>query len=117
MRHRSRHIWVILIATAALLAPMPASGQTCGQVCQLKRQNATLQKQVKTLRGQRDLARAELSQAQSSVAGAIGTMAPAQVWPLMQEIAHIFSTPQYSNSYFSSADNYESWTFTRCGFC
>ena len=108
--------FVPLVIIVALLGA-PPSQASCGQVCQLKQQNTALRKQVKTLRGQRDVARAELSQAQSSVAGAIGTMAPAQVWNLMREIATIFQTPQYSNSYFSNADDYESWTFTRCGFC
>lgn len=108
--------FVPLIIIVALLGAAPASA-SCGQVCHLKQQNAALQKQVKKLRGQRDVALAELSQAQSGVAAAIGTMAPPQVWPLMQEIANVFQTPQFSNSYYSNGSDYESWTFTRCGFC
>lgn len=108
--------FVPLIIIVVLLGATPAQA-SCGQVCHLKQQNAALSKQVKKLRAQRDMALAELSQAQSGVTGVIATMAPPQVWNLMREIANIFVTPQYSNSYFSNASDYESWTFTRCGFC
>ena len=100
----------LLLASATPSNGLAQTDQRCGQVCQLK-------KQVKKLQAQRDVARAELSQAQGSVAGAIGTMAPPQVWNLMQEIANVFTTPQYQNSYFSNASDYQSWTFTWCGFC
>jgi hypothetical protein len=55
--------------------------------------------------------------AQQGVSSAITTMSAAQIWPLFPQIARVYVTPQWSNSYFSNGPDYESWTFTRCGFC
>jgi hypothetical protein len=35
----------------------------------------------------------------------------------MPDIASVFSTPRWQNSYFSSGADYASWTFIRCEFC
>jgi hypothetical protein len=129
----------IIIGTAALAlaillpAAAPArSGAACLKVCHLQRQNAALKRtntalrakigtlngQVSTLTGERDTARSQLAQAQSGVAGALSTMAPAQIWPLFgNPIAYAYSTAQWSKSYYSNGSDYESWSFTRCGFC
>ncbi len=78
----------------------------------------TLNGQVDTMTSERDQARSQLATAQSGVAGALSTMTPAAIWPLFRSpIASVYSTPRYSNSYFSSGSDYASWTFTFCGFC
>jgi hypothetical protein len=123
---------LLIIGTAALVlasllpAAAPArSGTACLKVCQLQRQNAALRRQVtslraqvKTLTAERNTARLQLAHAQQGVAGALSTMTPNQIWPLFgNPIAYAFSTAQWSKSYYSNGSDYESWSFTRCGFC
>ena len=123
---------LLIIGSAALAlafllpAAAPArSGTACLKVCQLQRQNATLRRQVtslrdqvKTLTSQRNTARLQLAHAQQGVVGALSTMLPDQIWPLFASpIANAFSTARWSKSYYSNGSDYESWSFTRCGFC
>jgi hypothetical protein len=116
----------VAIGTAAVATPALGSHHaTCSKLCQVERQNAALRRQVtklraqvRTLKSERDTVRSLLAQAQSGVAGGLSTMGPDQIWPLFgNPIAAAFNTAQWSKSYYSSGSDYESWTFTRCGFC
>jgi hypothetical protein len=110
------------IVLATLIVPAVAT-PSAQAPCSVKlsaalKQNRLLRQRVKTLTIQRDDARAKLAVAQRGVADAVATMRPDQIWALFQDpIAHIFTTPRWSTSYFSSGSDYASWTFTRCDFC
>ncbi len=87
------------------------------QRTKLNGQVTTLTDQVNTLTVERDVARSQLAQAQTGVAGALLTMAPEQIWPLFgSPIAGKFVTARWSYNYYTSGD-YRSWSFTYCGFC
>jgi hypothetical protein len=110
------------IVLAVLIVPAVAT-PSAQAPCSVKlsvalKQNRLLRQRVKTLTIQRDDARAKLATAQSGTAGLVSTLRPDQVWALFQDpIAHIFTTPHWSTSYFSSGPDYASWSFTRCDFC
>ena len=118
----SAALWLL-----ALPAPAPgALGATCqAKVHKLQRQNLALRRKLATVidqrdtaREERDTARTELSTAQSGVAGAILTMTPEQAWQLLGgSLNYVLSAPpRWSTSHYVSGD-YETWTFTSCGFC
>jgi hypothetical protein len=121
-----------VVSAALVLLALPASATgaadaTCkAKLRTLQRQNLALRQQLQTViaqrntaRMQRDEARAQLTAAQNGVAGVIAGMTPDQVWGLLGfPIGRVLAAPpRYSTSYFSSGGNYESWTFTNCGFC
>ncbi len=116
-------VCALLVALLALLsapaAAAPTSSSSCrSQLTKLQRQSRALKQKVRKLTAQRDQLAAKLAVAQQGVSSTLSTMTPAQIWPLFTNpIARLFVTPQWSNSYFSSGPDYESWTFTRCGFC
>jgi hypothetical protein len=128
MMARFRLIAVLSAALwLALPSPAPAAlGATCqAKVHKLQRQNLALRRKLSTViiqrnkaREERDTARAELSTAQNGVAGAILTMTPEQAWQLLSSpLSFVLSAePRWSTSHYVSGD-YETWTFTSCGFC
>lgn len=87
--------------------------------------------QIQTLTEERDKARSDLSTTQSALSTtqqqlataqqgavqAISTMPAASIWPYFSTIASRFTGPKYTVSYFSSGSDYQSWSFTYCGFC
>jgi hypothetical protein len=87
------------------------------KVTTLNAKVTTLNRKVTTLTTERDTARAERDAARAGVGTALATMPPEIIWSYFGTIANQFNTPKYSKSYFSSGDNYASWTFTWCGFC
>jgi hypothetical protein len=114
--------FVLCIVLIALIVPgiaTPSAQAPCSvKLTILQRQNAALRKKLKAVTIQRDDAHAKLATAQSGTAGLVSTLRPDQVWTLFQDpISHIFTTPRWSTSYFSSGLDYASWTFTRCDFC
>jgi hypothetical protein len=113
---------VLGIVLATLIVPgiaTPSAQAPCSvKLSAALKQNRLLRQRVKTLTIQRDDARMKLTAAQSGTAGLVSTLRPDQVWALFQDpISHIFTTPRWSTSYFSSGSDYASWTFTRCDFC
>ena len=116
-------VCALTIALLALLtapaAAAPRSATSCrSQLTKLQRQNRALRQKIHKLTVQRDTARQQLATAQSGVAGALSTMTPEQIWPLLADpIARLYNTPRWSNSYFSSGPDYATWSFTRCDFC
>jgi phage shock protein A len=112
----------LTIAALALLAgpaaAAPQSSSSCrSKLSTLQRENRSLRQKISKVTTQRDTARRQLAIAQSGVGGTIETMRGDQVWALFDSVARVFSTPRWSNSYFSSGADYASWTFTRCDFC
>lgn len=115
-------VWALTIALLALLttpaAAAPTSPSSCkSQLTKLQRQNRALQQKIRKLTVQRDDARGKLAVAQQGVSSALTAMSGEQIWPLFTQIAGVYVTPRWSNSYFSIAADYASWTFTRCDFC
>jgi type II secretory pathway pseudopilin PulG len=109
---------LVLVTAPAAAAPTNSAATCRSKLTKLQRQNRALQLKIRKLTAQRDEARGKLAIAQQGVSSALSTMTPAQIWPLLgNPIAGRFVTPQWSNSYFSSGPDYESWQFTRCGFC
>lgn len=121
---------VLLAALVLLVLPTAATGGPEAS-CQtklraLQRQNLVLRQRLSAViaqrnkaREERDTARAQLAAAQSGVAGAISTMAPERAWTLLSNpLSRVLAAPpRFSVTYFSSGGDYESWTFTNCGFC
>jgi hypothetical protein len=87
------------------------------RVVTLRAQNKRLTAQLATAVSKLDETQGKLEQAQGGVGPAISTMVPEQIWPLLSIIGQRFSTARYSRSYFSNGSDYQSWTFTYCGFC
>ena len=87
------------------------------KVTTLNAKVTTLNRKVTTLTAERDTARSERDAARAGVGTALATMPPEVIWSYFQTIANQFTTARYSKSYFSSGEDYKSWTFTYCGFC
>lgn len=118
LRRMKKTIVLATMLLLVLLVASPAGAASCKtKLCRVEVQNRALRAQVRTLKQKLEIANQKLAKAQESVQGAISTMPPAMIWGLFPVIASVYSTPAWSNSYFSSGPDYESWSFTRCGFC